>query len=164
MIEGIGTVLSADHNVAHIGVQGMLMGGSNNDIWIASASLGYHNTNYGNVLAGVSSNVLDVGSYVVSQDLMTAVFSGSNENIGANHYGIYIREASNNYIDGNINIQGKMGINIGTRERATFLEINGQPYISANNAGIVMKSPNGSCWNVRVNDSGAVYTTSISCP
>ncbi|MBD3384778.1 hypothetical protein GF407_07605 [candidate division KSB1 bacterium] len=163
VIEGIGTVLSEDFDSAHLGVQGFLLGGSNHDQWITSASLGYHNTNEGNHLAGVSSNVLDVGGYVLSTDLETAVFLGKNHNVGDNHYGLHVG-AEKHLLVGDLLVLGKVGINIGDREPATWLEINGQPYINANNAGIIMKSSDGQCWQVRVNTSGALFTTSVSCP
>lgn len=165
VIEGIGTAMSSDGNSAHLGVQGFLVGGPDNDQWIASASLGYHNTsqNVGNQLSGVSSNVKDVGSYVFSTDLKTAAFHGQNDNQGSNHYGLYV-SADKHYLNGNLLVDGKIGINIGDREPATWLEIHGQPYINANDAGIIMKSSDGQCWQVRVNTSGALFTTSVSCP
>lgn len=163
VIEGIGTVMSTDQNSAHLGVQGMLMGGSEHDVWITSASLGYHNTNIHNVVAGVSSNVLPVDGHVPATDLRTAVLSGKNHNSGTNHYGLHV-EASNNYLTGNLNLEGKLGINLGGREPATWFEISGQPYISAANAGIMMKSSDGSCWQVRVDNSGNLFTTSRACP
>ncbi len=163
VIEGIGTAMSSDENSAHLGVQGFLVGGPDNDQWIASASLGYHNTNSGNQLSGVSSNVKDVGSYVFSTDLKTAAFNGQNDNQGSNHYGLHV-SADKHYLNGNLLVDGKVGINIGDREPATWLEIYGQPYISAPNAGIVLKSSDGQCWQMRVNNSGGLFTTAITCP
>ncbi len=163
MIEGIGTAMSSNNEKAHLGVQGMLLGGASNDVWITSASLGYHNTRYGNTVAGVSSNVLEVDGYVPSQDLMTAVFIGENKNSGSNHYGLNVT-ADRHYLNGNLIVEGKVGVNIGNREPATWFEIYGQPYISANNAGLMMKSADGSCWQVRVDNSGNLTTTSRTCP
>ena len=163
VIEGIGTVQSSDNNKAHLGVQGMLLGGTNNDVWIASASLGYHNTNYGNTVAAISANVREVDGYVPSADLQTAVFSGENTNTGSSHYGLKV-EAEKHHLKGHLLVEGKVGINIGDREPATWFEINGQPYINANNAGIMMKSSNGQCWQIRVNDSGNLTTTARDCP
>lgn len=31
-------------------------------------------------------------------------------------------------------------------------------------SGIIMKSPNGQCWRVTVDDTGALVSTSITCP
>jgi hypothetical protein len=164
VIEGIGTVLTTDHNRAHIGVQGILVGGTFHDEWIASASLGYHNTSSGNRISGVSSQVVPLsGKSYLATGLETALFRGENHNTGTKDYGLYI-EAQKNYFAGDILVDGKIGINIGDREPKTWLEINGQPYISAANAGIIMKSDDTTCWQVRVNGSGALYTTSVSCP
>lgn len=164
VIEGIGTVMTADNDKSHIAVHGILVGGSNHDEWITSAALGYHNTNYGNIISGVNSTVpLLSGKSYLATDLETSLFRGENHNTGDKDYGLYV-EAHKNVLTGDLLLGGKMGINIGDREPRTWFEINGQPYISAANAGIIMKSDDTTCWQVRVDGSGQLFTTSVSCP
>ncbi|MBD3375404.1 hypothetical protein GF406_10240 [candidate division KSB1 bacterium] len=164
VIEGIGTVMTVDNDKSHIGVQGILVGGSSHDEWIASASLGYHNTNTGNYISGVSSQVQPLsGKSYLATGLETALFRGENHNTGEKDYGLYV-EAHKNYLAGDVLLGGRLGINIGDREPKTWFEINGQPYISAGNAGIIMKSDDTTCWQVRVDGSGQLFTTSVTCP
>ncbi len=40
----------------------------------------------------------------------------------------------------------------------------GDVYIEDINNGVIMKSPNGSCWRMTINDDGSVQTSSIPCP
>lgn len=41
---------------------------------------------------------------------------------------------------------------------------NGDVYISNNLNGVILKSPNGNCFKVSVNDSGQIYTSFVGCP
>lgn len=41
---------------------------------------------------------------------------------------------------------------------------NGDVNIDQIGSGIIIKSPNGSCWRVTVNDTGTLVTTAITCP
>jgi hypothetical protein len=36
--------------------------------------------------------------------------------------------------------------------------------LSTVGTGVIMKSPNGQCWRMTVDDAGALVTTSITCP
>ena len=40
----------------------------------------------------------------------------------------------------------------------------GDVYIESISSGIIMKSPNGQCWRVTIDNSGNLIRTSISCP
>ncbi|MFZ4542599.1 MAG: hypothetical protein ACOYOA_01010 [Saprospiraceae bacterium] len=62
-----------------------------------------------------------------------------------------------------INNQGNVGI--GTTNPSAKLHItNGDVYIDDAAKGVIMKSPNGACWRMTVNDSGQPVFTAIACP
>jgi len=62
-----------------------------------------------------------------------------------------------------INEFGNIGI--GTSQPNSKLQIkNGDIYIEDINSGVIMKSPNGNCWRLTVDDSGNPVFNSISCP
>ena len=56
-------------------------------------------------------------------------------------------------------------IGIGTTDPSEKLEIsNGDIYLSGISNGIIMTSPNGSCWRVTIDDAGNFISTAITCP
>lgn len=58
---------------------------------------------------------------------------------------------------------GKLGI--GTENPVSRLQVaNGDIYIEDINKGVIMKSPDGKCWRMTINNDGTVKTTAISCP
>jgi hypothetical protein len=72
-----------------------------------------------------------------------------------NNVGIYDRMTITN--DGNVGI--------GTQTPAAKLEVtNGDVYVNDATKGIILKSPNGGCWRVTVDNSGNFVRTSITCP
>lgn len=59
--------------------------------------------------------------------------------------------------------EGRLGI--GTTLPASRLQIaDGDVFIEDINSGVIMKSPNGNCWRMTINNDGSVKTTSITCP
>lgn len=67
---------------------------------------------------------------------------------------------------GNLVLQSSGGnVGIGTTNPTSKLQVtNGDIYINNSNYGIILKSPNGQCWRVGINDDGSFKSTSISCP
>ena len=54
---------------------------------------------------------------------------------------------------------------IGTTDPASKIQVTGgDVFIEDINSGVIMKSPNGSCWRMTINDDGTVKTTSVPCP
>ncbi len=54
-------------------------------------------------------------------------------------------------------------VGIGTLNPLAKLQVNGDVFIEDENAGLILKSPDGQCWKITVNNSGQLTTTSIDC-
>ena len=62
-------------------------------------------------------------------------------------------------------IEGTGHIGIGTTSPKSKLQItNGDIYIEDINRGIIMKSPNGQCWRLTMDDSGQLSSSPVICP
>jgi hypothetical protein len=56
-------------------------------------------------------------------------------------------------------------VGVGTKTPKTKLQItNGDVYVENPDKGIILKSPNGSCWRVTIANDGNFVRTSIVCP
>jgi hypothetical protein len=56
-------------------------------------------------------------------------------------------------------------VGIGTTAPKTKLQVtNGKIYIEANGQGMILKSPNGSCFEMTVTDTGTFASTPVACP
>jgi hypothetical protein len=62
-----------------------------------------------------------------------------------------------------IDFNGNIGI--GTEQPKAKLEVkNGDVYVNDATKGIILKSPNGNCWRVTIDDTGNFVRTQITCP
>lgn len=58
---------------------------------------------------------------------------------------------------------GNLGIGAST-PNARLQVTDGDVYIEDINKGVIMKSPDGNCWRITVNNSGALISTATACP
>ena len=57
------------------------------------------------------------------------------------------------------------GLGLGTESPKSKIEVaNGDVYVSDPSKGIILKSPNGNCWRVTIDNSGNMIRNAISCP
>jgi hypothetical protein len=54
-------------------------------------------------------------------------------------------------------------VGIGVPYPLAKLQVNGDVFIEDENSGLILKSPDGQCWKITVNNSGELTTTSINC-
>lgn len=59
---------------------------------------------------------------------------------------------------------GNIGIGTTTDINSKLQVKGGDVYIDDISSGIILKSPNGNCWRVTVDDSGSLVRTPITCP
>jgi len=92
--------------------------------------------------------------------------------------GLILRSDENNsaikFLVGNINgvnvlermrITGMGFVGIGTGTPGSKLQVTGGDIFIENiNSGIIMKSPDGNCWRVTIQNDGSLKPTSITCP
>lgn len=55
-------------------------------------------------------------------------------------------------------------VGIGVTNPAAKLDVKGDTYITDIGSGVIMKSPNGACWRLTPDNTGASVWTSIPCP
>lgn len=93
---------------------------------------------------------------------LTAPAPGSTGGLGtSSNHGLYF--FTNNVDRAVFTPTGKFGF--GTLNPASKVSVGGgDVQIEDIGAGIIMKSPNGSCWKVTINNSGVLTSTQITCP
>jgi hypothetical protein len=85
--------------------------------------------------------------------------------LGTKEYGIRARWGRLEFKVGNdgryLFSDGYVGI--GTTNPVAELQVNGDIFIEKDNAGLVLKSPDGQCWKITVDNTGELATTNINC-
>ncbi len=67
------------------------------------------------------------------------------------------------YFVGGVHITDELGI--GTNQPTAKLQVaDGDIYIEDINQGVIMKSPNGQCWRLTIDNNGQLVPTAINCP
>jgi hypothetical protein len=100
---------------------------------------------------------------------------GTGANFGADNLtsatavgaGAFVSRSNALVLGGISGINGGTDTNVGIGNTApkTKLHItNGKIYIEANGQGLILKSPNGSCFELTVSDAGALTALGVTCP
>lgn len=141
---------------------------------------GFNNAFFGNYAGhanttGVGNSFFGIGAGSANTEGNFNTFIGAEANgsDGANGstaigYRAYVSQ-SNSLVLGSIsgfnNAIADTSVGIGTPAPKTKLHVaGGKIYIEANGQGIILKSPNASCFEVTVNDMGVLETVPVSCP
>ena len=112
------------------------------------------------VIAGTGSNntAIGNGANVGASNLTSATAVGA---------GALVARSNSLVLGGITGINGGTDTNVGigtTTPNAKLHLKNGRIYIEANGQGLIMKSPNGSCFELTVSDAGALTITATACP
>jgi hypothetical protein len=110
----------------------------------------------GNNGTGASMYLAD---YINSQQTLLFGFDSSYGT--SRHINFRINGATQMTISGN----GNVGLSTGTLLPSSKLHVKGgDVYVDNIASGVIMKSPNGSCWRVTVDNTGNLVRTAITCP
>jgi hypothetical protein len=112
-----------------------------------------------------ANNVFSGFGQLYSRDNGLIIRSGSPQNPNG-----IIKFMTGNQVPGNFSLErmridmlGNVGI--GTLQPKSRLQVaEGDIYVENPNRGIILKSPNGGCWRVTIDDTGNFLRTSIACP
>lgn len=106
--------------------------------------------------ASVSMNLIDREQY---NDEPTLEFAFSGWQGSARNFSWRASGQSKMFLKGD----GKLGLGT-TEPKAKIHVTNGDIFIEDITKGVIMKSPNGQCWRVTVDNSGSFASTAVACP
>lgn len=141
---GLSVQIGSDRN-NHVGLYGHAKGNSNNNMGVdgtADSETG-NNTGIGGFAYGTTTGF--------NRGLHAYVNKG-----GASNYAIYA-EVDNNSGSGTVNYSGYF-------KGAPVAVEDDNVYIKDFSKGVVLTSPDGTCWQITVDNAGNLTTTSIPCP
>jgi len=141
--------------------------GSFNAFFGNSAGQG-NTTGFNNTFIGVSAGMANITG---SSNTLIGRFAevGRTDLIFATAIGAraVVSQSDSVVIGAVAGINGGRDTNVGIGNIApkTRLHVtNGKVYVESNGQGVIMKSPNGSCFELTVSDSGALTVTALACP
>lgn len=77
----------------------------------------------------------------------------------------FLRQYVNQYGQLSLQPNGDANVGIGTYTPTAKLHVvGGDVYVNSIGSGVIIRSPNGSCFRITVSDSGTLGTTSVGCP
>jgi hypothetical protein len=139
-----------------------------------------NNTSLGNrsgvlmaLSAGDNASLTTLGHHSETYDFDGNKFTDFGQ-VNSSGAGLILRASGNNgvikFINGSTSNErmrlspaGNLGI--GTADPASRLQVaDGDVFIENINNGVIMKSPNGNCWRLTMNNDGSIKTTAITCP
>jgi hypothetical protein len=130
-----------------------------------SAISGGYNNNatglYSTVPGGVSNKAQGEYSFAAgnrAQALHNGSFVWSDSSTNAPNY--FSSTADNQFL---INATGGVGIGTNNPGTARLKVVGGNVFIAQPNS-LIITSPNGTCWFIKVSDTGTLSTTSLTCP
>jgi hypothetical protein len=120
--------------------------GSNNTAVGKSAQFGANNLSFATAI-GANAVVSTSNTVVLGRSFDTAKIPGKLE------------------VSGAVTTGGNVGVGTGTTTPAARLQVSGgDVYVSTIGAGVILRSPNGNCFRLNVNDAGALSAAAVTCP
>ncbi len=167
---GIGT----DNPMQKLTIEGENNVGSETDyLFLNNTSLGNRSGVLMALSAGNNSSLTTISHHSETYDFDGDKFTDFGQ-VNSSGAGLILRASANNgiikFINGTasnermrLSTAGNLGI--GTADPASRLQVaDGDVFIENINNGVIMKSPNGNCWRLTMNNDGSLKTTAISCP
>jgi hypothetical protein len=144
-------------NTVNSGVtQEMLSGNSGAKMEIGQFGANYGTGNLNTVYANRGTIIARGGSGLI-------IRSSPDPNGSYIYDGITFQTGSNT--PERMRITGTGLVGIGTTAPKSKLQVtDGDVYVDNPNRGIILKSPNGSCWRITMDDAGNFVKTAITCP
>jgi hypothetical protein len=138
--------------------------GTNNVFIGANAGRSFTSPGFNNTLIGTSS-------VLGASNLSNATAIGAGATVSTSNTIALGRSAGQDtvQIPGNLNVNSNLNVTsnvgIGTNSPASKLQVNGGDiYVGNIGAGVILRSPNGNCFRLVVNNSGALASQSVTCP
>jgi hypothetical protein len=89
------------------------------------------------------------------------------EYLGGNTNGVlrFMTGDANGQATEKIRVANNGNLGVGTKFPNAKIQVNnGDIFIGTPYNGIIMKSPNGSCYKLTINDNGTIGSTFVNCP
>lgn len=123
-------------------------------------TIGHHNPNYFYPQHADYGQVWSTGKGLI---LRASASSATDPNIGVIKFMTGYKDGGTSFERVRIDVDGNVGI--GTETPKAKLEVTaGDVYVNDATKGIILKSPNGGCWRVTIDNTGNFVRTAIACP
>jgi hypothetical protein len=161
------------HNVSgNVGIGGnSALNGANNMLTITQPPTGGFSAALDMVSSDVFHTIMSIHNSSIGgigNRYSFDVGGSANNEVGPTNFGIYNHNNARYAIkingpNGFVGIGMVLAQNIETPKSKLHV-FGGDINIDQIGSGIIMKSPNGQCWRITVNNAGALVTTAIACP